>query len=109
MNHPIHLSTAQLWKDVSESVEYRIGICIIGILLRQGISGLRHGELPLDFIEYHSCPLLLYKMIQVWGKDRRHPDVSQAKHILGIGLALVALLQKLAQPLCILMIVSTEI
>jgi len=63
VNYPVHLSTAQLWKDVSESVKYRIGIGIIGILLRQGISWPRHSELPLDFIEYHPCPLLLYKMI----------------------------------------------
>ena len=91
MNHPIYPSTAQLWDNIVESVEDGVGVGVISVLFSQGIPWLRHGELALHFVEHYPCPLLFHVSIQVLGKDRRHTDITQAKHVLRVGLALVTL------------------
>ena len=91
VDHPINPSAANLKFYVLKAVEYGIWICIVGILLGKGATGVWHGELALYLVEDNPCSILLKVVVKVSGKYRWDADIGYSEHILRVGLAPSAL------------------
>ena len=76
MDNSVNLSSLEFSGDIRQPLVYGVWVGVVGVLLSQRISGLRHSELTLNFIEYNPSAIILKVVIKVLGVDRRHADVG---------------------------------
>jgi len=91
VDNPINMSSVKLDCNVTQAFIYGVGVSIVGVLLSQGIPGVRHGKLALNLVEYHSGLVALQVIIKVLGIDRGYAYICQSEIIWRVRLSLLAL------------------